>query len=242
MSSSSTAKPTFTAPTHADGEAQTLVFEDVVTGRGTATGGAHRATATVTVEIAEFTAEPWTVTISGTAMSSSPIADDGLQAGRGDRDRGDVQRNAVTITGDTADRADDRGKHPQCELRTRKDRAQRFGCCSGTRSPQADTDNDGFSIPANALALPTQRTISGRANGRKSESLDHSSAGRQSADHKRRAARKPRAERRDMRTGPTEVRNGIGQRHVERRRQQAVTNCSQVTSAHLAGADGNTRI
>ena len=52
LSATNTAKPTFTAPAHADGEAQTLVLEGVVTGKGTSAADGHHATSTWTVEIA----------------------------------------------------------------------------------------------------------------------------------------------------------------------------------------------
>ena len=222
VSSTSTAKPTFTAPTHADGDAQTLVFEDVVTGTGTATDGAHRATATVTVEIAEFTQ------VSDLRTVSESIADDGYKRGEA-IEIGVTFTNAVTITG-TPQIALTIGANTRNASYHPQGSGTRFALFRYTVAT-GDTDNDGFSIPANALALNAGTIVDAQTGAR--ASLDHSAL-TTDVDHRVSGAQ-------------VVLSGGICDRTVEVRAvlvedieddDASVTNCSQVTSAHLAALTG----
>ena len=222
VSSTSTAGPTFTAPMHADGEAQTLVFEDVVTGRGTATGGAHRATATVTVEIAEFTQ------VSDLRTVSESIADDGYKRGEA-IEIGVTFTNAVTITG-TPQIALTIGANTRNASYHPQGSGTRFALFRYTVAT-GDTDNDGFSIPANALALNAGTIVDAQTGAR--ASLDHSAL-TTDVDHRVSGAQVVLSGGICDRT--TEVRTVLVE-DVEDD-DASVTNCSQVTSAHLAALTG----
>ena len=222
VSSTSTAGPTFTAPMHADGDAQTLVFEDVVTGRGTATGGAHRATATVTVEIAEFTQ------VSDLRTVSESVADDGYKRGEA-IEIGVTFTNAVTITG-TPQIALTIGANTRNASYHPQGSGTRFALFRYTVAT-GDTDNDGFSIPANALALNAGTIVDAQTGAR--ASLDHSAL-TTDVDHRVSGAQVVLSGGICDRT--TEVRTVLVE-DVEDD-DASVTNCSQVTSAHLAALTG----
>ena len=154
-----------------------------------------------------------------------------LQAGRGDRDRGDVHQRGDDHR-DTADRADDRGKHPQCEL------------------PPARIGHKVRAVPVHGRhgrhrqrrvlnprerARVERRHNRGRANGRKSESRPQRADDRCGPPRQRRAGG---AERRDMRPDDGGA-DGIGRGCRGRRRKR-----DELLAGHERtprSADGNTR-